>query len=140
VRIKILHENDPENSANIESLIDTNTAEQVKMEIYYKAQNLKQLNHINEELAMIKLIEPFIHQNIKWYFLHLKQLGMLKTWPEGGEEKFNFRLLPEDQILKDKNLSKQITHIFNLQTEKESKEKNHFIQISPFKLTGANLE
>jgi hypothetical protein len=47
-----------------------------------------------------------------------------KDWDQVEKEKYNYRLIPEKQIYKDKANAKEVTNIFNLLHERIMKDKN----------------
>jgi ADP-heptose:LPS heptosyltransferase len=98
----------------------------VKWKIYQKALSLKFINYRDEALKMIKLIQLFLTQHLKWIFLHLKLLAIKKEWNQIEEEKYNLVLVPENQIYSDTAALRQITDIFNLMHERKFKDKKTY--------------
>jgi hypothetical protein len=81
---------------------------------------------------MIKLLELFLTQFLKWFELHLKLLAIKKDWDQIENQKYNYLLIEEYQIYRDKDLAKQVTDIFNMLHEKRLKDKNqvyNYIQL-----------
>jgi hypothetical protein len=96
-----LLENDPENEEIPASLKDKNIMEDVKWKIYSKARRLKFNKYYDEALKMIKLLEPFLTQYLKWFELHLKLLAIKKDWDQIENQKYNYLLIEEYQIYRD---------------------------------------
>jgi hypothetical protein len=122
---QLLLDTDPENEEIMTNLINPNIMEEMKWKIYSKARFLKHNNQCDAALKIIKLIEPFITQFLKWYTLLLKLLAIKKEWDQVENQKYNYLLIDENQIVKYKELAKQVTDIFNLLHEKKLKDKNN---------------
>jgi hypothetical protein len=85
---------------------------------------------------MIKLIQIYLTQYLKWYTLHLKLIAIKKDWDKVEKEKFNYLLIPENQFFKDKAITKQVTDIFNLLHQKRFKDKNKCMDTSNYNQIG----
>jgi hypothetical protein len=88
-KIQFLINNDPDNEEIKDGLNNPNIIEDIKWKIYQKALSPKYNNHVDEALKMIKLIQIFLTQHLKWYSLHLKLLAIKKDWDHVEKEKFN---------------------------------------------------
>jgi hypothetical protein len=65
-RIQYLLNNEPENKEIKDGLNNPNVIEDIKWKIYQKTLSLKSSNHIDEALKLIKLIQIFLTQHLKW--------------------------------------------------------------------------
>jgi hypothetical protein len=76
--------------------------EEAKWKIYSKELELKKMNRPLQALELMKSIDPYINNEIRWFFLVTKCLMITNQWKEIEAWKYRYMFLPENQLQANK--------------------------------------
>jgi hypothetical protein len=81
------------------------------------------MNKPLQALELMKSIDPYINNEIKWFFLITKCLMITNQWKEIEAWKYRYMFLPENQLQANKFYLGEIGKIFSYHTEMVDKER-----------------
>jgi uncharacterized membrane protein len=93
------------------------------MENLFKSARLEKSNTPLGALKLMQTIDPFITEQIRWFFLVIKSLMITKQWKEIEPWKYKYMFPPEKQLMTNKFILGEIGKVFSYHTEMVQKER-----------------